>query len=334
MRRGSLIQLGAIGLFAGAICSAVALLIPWLPKPAGKEAERIDFTFWFTTWISIAVFSVVIAVLVYSVWKFRVRPDDDSDGPPTHGHTQLEIVWTAIPAVLVTAISIVSAVVLAQNSHAGSDPLRIKVTAQQFAWMFTYPDGKTYGVLRIPTGRATRLDITAKDVLHSFWVPQFGQKQDAVVGQHNPLVITPTRTGIFPVICTELCGLGHSLMRSRVEVMPPAKFETWLAGGSTTPAAAGGGGGALATYKANGCGGCHTYTPAQSNQQVGPSLDDLKAEAARAKQPLDAFVRQSIVQPGAYLEPNYQDIMPHTFGSTIQKPQLDELVQYLVAHAK
>ncbi len=334
MRRGSIIQLVLIGLIAGGICAAVALLIPWLPEPAGKEAKRIDFTFWFTTWIAIAVFSVVVSVLVYSVLKFRVRPDDDSDGPPTHGHTQLEIVWTAIPAVLVTAISIVSAVVLAQNSHAGSNPLRVKVTAQQFAWTFTYPDGKTYGMLRIPTGRATELDITAKDVLHSFWVPQLSQKQDAVVGQHNKLVVTPTRTGVFPVICTELCGLGHSLMRSRVEIMKPRDFKTWLAGGATKPAASGGGGGALATFKDNGCGGCHTYAPAQANQQVGPSLDDLKAEAAKAGKPLDSFVRESIVAPAAYLEPGYGDIMPHTFGTDIPKPKLDELVQYLVSHAK
>jgi Heme/copper-type cytochrome/quinol oxidases, subunit 2 len=89
---------------------------------AGKEAQRIHFVFWFVTAISIAVFSVVAAVIMYSVWKFRARPDDDSDGPPVHGNTRLEIAWTAVPAILVTAISIVSAIVLAQNSNAGSDP--------------------------------------------------------------------------------------------------------------------------------------------------------------------------------------------------------------------
>ena len=134
MRRGSLIQLGLLGLLAAAITTAVALVIPWLPVAAGKEAQRIDFVFWFATVIAIGVFSVVAAVLVYSVWKFRVKPDDDSDGPPIHGHTRLEIAWTAVPAVLVTAISIVSAIVLAQNGHAGSNPLKVQVSAQQFAW--------------------------------------------------------------------------------------------------------------------------------------------------------------------------------------------------------
>ncbi len=128
VRRGSIIQLVAIGLVAAAIATAVALLVPWLPVAAGKEATRIHFVFWFTTAICIGVFAVVAAVLTYSVWKFRVKPDDDSDGPPTHGHTALEIVWTAVPAVLVTAISIVSAIVLAENGNAGSDPLIVKVT--------------------------------------------------------------------------------------------------------------------------------------------------------------------------------------------------------------
>src|SRR5690349_7388645 len=81
-----------------AIRTAVALLVPWLPPAAGKEASRIHFVYWFTTAICIAVFAVVASVLTYSVWKFRARPDDDSDGPPIHGHTTIEIVWTAVPA--------------------------------------------------------------------------------------------------------------------------------------------------------------------------------------------------------------------------------------------
>src|SRR3954464_6258574 len=150
--------------------AAVALLIPWLPRPASEQADRIDFVFWFVTGICIAIFALVAAVITYSLLHFRAGPDDDSDGPPTHGHTGLEIVWTAIPAVLVTAISIVSAVVLAKNGNAGSQPLEGKVTARQFAWTFEYPGGHVEPVLRVPEGRHTRLLITAADVLHSFWV--------------------------------------------------------------------------------------------------------------------------------------------------------------------
>jgi len=264
------------------------------------------------------------------VWKFRARPDDDSDGPPIHGHTKLEIVWTAIPAVLVTAISIVSAIVLAQNSKAGSDPLVVKVTAVQFAWKFTYPNGRSYGFLTLPKGRHVKLDITANDVIHSFWSPELFQKQDAVPGEHNMLVITPTRTGTFPVICTELCGLGHSLMRSHVTILTAAAFDTWLQGGGQAPAGAPG----LTVFQQNGCGGCHVFKPASSTGQVGPDLDKLKEEAARANRgPLEAFVRESIVTPAAYLEPGYQDVMPHIFANQIPPDKLDQLVQYLSKNA-
>ncbi len=330
VRRGSVIQLAAIGLVAGAVGSAVALLIPWLPTAAGKEAGRIHFVYWFTTAIAIAVFSVVAAVLVYSIWKFRAGPDDDSDGPPIHGHTTLEIVWTAIPAVLVTAISIVSAVVLAQNGRAGTDPLVIKVKAQQFAWNFTYPNGKSYGFLTLPTGRHVKLDITSADVIHSFWVPELSQKQDAVPGQHNSIVVTPTKVGTYPVICTELCGLGHAIMRSHVDIVSPTDYAAWVKKGGSTNGPPG-----LAVFQQNGCGGCHTFKPANANGNVGPDLDKLKAEAAKANRgPLAQFVQESIVDPAAYLEPGFSDLMPHTFAQQIPKDQLNQLVQYLVAGAK
>lgn len=335
VRRGSIIQLAAIGLVAAAIATAAALLVPWLPVAAGKEATRIHFVFWFTTAICIGVFSVVAAVLGYSVWKFRAGPDDESDGPPTHGHTQLEIVWTAVPAILVTAISIVSAVVLAQNGHAGSDPFVVKVTAAQFAWSFTYPNGKSAGSLTIPEGRASKLVITSNDVIHSFWVPELSQKQDAVPGQHNTIVVTPTRTGTFPVVCTELCGLGHSVMRSHVDILSTDKFAAWLKGTTSGGGAAAGGAPGLATYQANGCGGCHTFKPAASNGKVGPDLGNLAADAAKAKRgDLKAFIRESIVKPQAYLEPGYPDAMPHIFGGQIQGAKLDQLVSYLAQGGK
>jgi cytochrome c oxidase subunit 2 len=181
------------------------------------------------TGICIFVFSIVAAVTVYSVWKFRVKPDDDSDGPPIHGHTGLEIIWTAIPALLVTAIAIVSAIVLAKDDAAGANPLRVNVYAQQFFWSYGYPGygNKISNVLRLPVDRSVVLTMNARDVIHSFWVPEFRQKQDLVPGIHPTLHITPNKIGTYPVICTELCGLGHALMRSRVVVMDPTAFEKW-----------------------------------------------------------------------------------------------------------
>src|SRR3954466_14934046 len=117
MRRGTILALVGLGVLAGGVAAAVAVLLPWLPQPASDEAGRIDFVFWFVTVICIAIFALVAAVIIYAVINFRAQPGEDLDGPPIHGHTGLEIVWTAIPAALVTAISIVSAIVLAKNDH-------------------------------------------------------------------------------------------------------------------------------------------------------------------------------------------------------------------------
>ena len=212
--------------------------------------------------------------------------------------------------------------------HRRSVALVVKVVGAQFAWTFTYPNGKTYGQLRLPVDRSAELEITANDVIHSFWVPELGQKQDAVPGAINKLVVTPNRTGTFAVICTELCGLGHAIMRTSAIVMSATGFDEWSK--RAIDAGGGGGSGALATFNSNGCGACHTFEPANSSSQVGPDLDQLPAQAEQAGKPLEEFVHESIVDPGAYLEPGYEDVMPHNFEDQIPAPKLDELVQYLV----
>jgi cytochrome c oxidase subunit 2 len=330
------LSLLAIGTVAGGLATALALLPPWLPKPASREAGRIDFVFWFVVGICIVIFAIVVAVMLYSIVRFRAAPDDDSDGPPIHGHTMLEIVWTLIPTILVTSIGIVSAIVLSKDDALGKNVLRINVTAQQFAWSFTYPDSKnlTTGTLRLPVGRSVLLTFTAKDVIHSFWVPEFGQKQDTVPGLHPTLHITPDRVGTYPVICTELCGLGHATMRTQAIVMSRAAFAKWLQGqtkATTSPNAAVSG---AAVFTNNGCNACHTLTAAHATGKVGPDLDKLVQYAQQAKQPLDAFVRTSIVDPDAYIQPGYHpNIMPKTFAS-LPKSQLDALVQYLIQSSK
>jgi cytochrome c oxidase subunit 2 len=335
MRRGSILSLAGIGLVAGGIAAAVAVLVPWLPPVASRERERIDDVFWFTVIICIVIFAIVAAVMLYAIVAFRAAPDDDSDGPPTHGHTTLEIVWTLIPTLLVTAIGIFSAIVLSRNDHEGKNPLNINVTAQQFAWSFTYPEAGnlTTGTLRLPVGRSVELHFKALDVIHSFWVPEFGQKQDTVPGLPTKLHITPTRTGTFDVICTELCGLGHATMRSTAVVMSTQAFDTWLksqtkATTSPNPSVSG-----AAVFKNNPCGSCHTLTAAGATAKVGPDLDKLPQWATQAKQPLESFIRTSITDPNAYVQPGYQkNVMPPF--SSLPKAQLDALVQYLIQSSK
>jgi cytochrome c oxidase subunit 2 len=337
MRRGSIASLLGIGVVAGGIAAAVALAIPWMPVSASKEAGRIDFVFWFVVTICIVIFAVVAAAILYSVVVFRAAPDDDSDGPPIHGHTGLEIAWTIVPTILVTVIGIVSAIVLSRDDAIAKNALHIDVVAQQFTWTFKYPDanGLTSATLMLPKGREAVLDFQSRDVIHAFFVPEFRENMDIVPGLTTSINVTPTRTGTYPVICNELCGLGHATMRSTAQVMTPTAFDKWLKGQSKAvtspnPATAG-----AAVFKNNGCGACHTFTAASATGKVGPDLDKLAAEAQQAKQPLASFVRTSITDPNAYVAPGYpKNVMPQTFGKALPKQQLDALVTYLINSGK
>jgi cytochrome c oxidase subunit II len=241
MRRGSIVALLGLALVAGGVAAAVALVPTWLPVDASREAGRIDFVFWFVIAICIVIFAMVAAVMVYSVLRFRVGPDDLEDGPPIHGHTGLEITWTAIPFVLVTAIAIVCGIVLSRNDAQGADTLRINVTAQQFTWTFSYPDANnaTSPELFLPEGRSVELYMRSLDVIHAFFVPEFRTNEDIVPGLVTNIHLTPDRLGTYPLICNELCGLGHALMRTRAVVLTPAAFDKWLAEQKKANASAG-----------------------------------------------------------------------------------------------
>jgi cytochrome c oxidase subunit 2 len=343
MRRGSIVALLGIGLIAGAVATAVALFLPWLPVDASREAGRIDFVFWFVIAICIAIFALVAAVMIYAILRFRVRPDDHEDGPPVHGNTGLEIAWTVIPFILVTAIAIVSAIVLSRNDAEAGNTLHINVTAQQFTWTFTYPDASnaTSPVLRLPEGRSVELDMRSLDVIHAFFVPQFRTNEDIVPGLVTTVHITADRVGTYPLICNELCGLGHALMRTQAIVMEPSAFEAWVtqqkkaaappASSGSSPSSAAG----LSAFNSNGCSSCHTLTAAKASGTIGPDLDKLVSYAQVAHQPLAGFVHESIVNPNAYVQPGYpKGVMPGTFGHTISKTQLDALVTFLVQSAQ
>lgn len=239
LRRRAIIQMVLIGILVGIGSAVFARIVPWLPERASAQATSIDRVFWFTTFICLAIFALVAAVSIYAAIKFRARPDDPDDGAPIHGHTGLEIVWTAVPALLVTAIAVYSSIELVRTETLPEGHRTVEVTAQQFAWRFEYPGEEvTSGELVLPVGEPVELRLRALDVIHSFWVPEWRVKQDAVPGVTTVLPVTPTETGVYPVVCTELCGLGHAAMRAQARVVSAEQFEAWLAEQSD-----GGGGG-------------------------------------------------------------------------------------------
>jgi cytochrome c oxidase subunit 2 len=340
MRRRAIVQMVLIGVLAGIATGLVAYFVPWLPDSASREAEKIDDVYWVVTIICVAIFALVAGVSVYAGWKFRAPPDDEDDGSPIHGHTGLEITWTAIPAVLVAAMSVFSGVVLAQAEDIPDEHAVIHVTGQQFAWSFTYenPD-RTLGELVLKEDEPVELVLTAKDVIHSFWVPEFRMKQDAVPGVETRTVVTPTKPGTYDVVCTELCGLGHGTMRARARVLTAEEYERWRAdgqeggqggtqdgqGGAQGGGEAGGEADGAAIFESAGCGGCHALSEAGTTAEVGPNLDNvLRGED-------EDSVRESIVDPNAEIAEGYQpNVMPQDYEQRLSDEELNALVTYLV----
>ena len=163
-----------------------------------------------------------------------MRPgDEDKDGVPIHGNTLLEVVWTAVPALMLVGLCSYAFVTLRDIEHKPKSEMVVDVTGQQFAWSFRYPGANgarpvTSDQLYLPKGKSVEFRVRSKDVIHDFWVPEFRMKIDAVPGITTRYRITPIRYGAYPVVCAELCGLGHSTMRQTAHVLPPQQFQAWI----------------------------------------------------------------------------------------------------------
>jgi cytochrome c oxidase subunit 2 len=331
------LQMVVVGVIASALGIAAGLAINWFPTVASTQAGPIDHLYHVLIWASVPVFVLVTVVVLFSVWKFKMRPgEEELDGPPIHGNTRLEVIWTAIPAIVLVALCSYAWIVLNQIEAAKPNEMRINVTGQQFAWTFEYPQpgGKPVksSQLYLAQNQPVRFFVKALDVIHDFWVPAFRMKIDAVPGLETNYRITADRLGTYPVVCAELCGLGHSVMRSSAHVVTPADFKAWMAK-QKAPAGAAGGGGAQPDGKklftdgngtATACGSCHTLADAGTNATTGPDLDTVLAGKDAA------FIRESIVKPDAAIAPGFQGgIMPKNYGDTLSPDELDALVSYL-----
>jgi cytochrome c oxidase subunit 2 len=213
------------------LISVVMVPIRWNGQGASTAAAPIDTLLDVMIVLSAFVFSLVMVMLFYALWKFKAKPGDESDGEPIHGNTRLEIAWTLIPTIIVLFGGAYSWAVLVDIEEKADNPMRVEVFSQQFAWSFGYPEsGNAWseGELHVPLGRQIHFKMHAQDVIHSFWVPEWRIKKDNVPGITTTAIVTPDKPGTYQLICTELCGVGHPTMRAEVVVEPPAKFEEWV----------------------------------------------------------------------------------------------------------
>jgi cytochrome c oxidase subunit 2 len=237
-----------IGLVASIVGIAIALAIDWFPQAATDKAGEIDTLYDVLLIVSVPVFVLVMTVAIYSVVRFRARPGDMSDGAPIHGNTRLEVVWVAVPTIIVSVLAAYAWIVLNDVEAKQKNEIHVRVIAQQFAWHFQYLDepGKpTTNTLYLPENQSVKFDVVTRDVLHSFWVPSFRLKTDTVPGLTTHIRVTPDRLGTFDIVCAELCGLGHSTMRQNAHVVSKQAYETWIS--KQGPGASGAGASASAS---------------------------------------------------------------------------------------
>jgi cytochrome c oxidase subunit II len=322
------------GVLASVIGTAIVLYMDWFPEQGDTAAKDIDRLYDVLLIASVPIFVLVMTIAIYSVIKFRARPGETGDGAPLHGNTRLEIIWVTIPFLIVTGLAIYAWVVLDDIEAKKPNEMRIKVTGQQFTWRFEYVDQKVKSnELVLAKDRPVKFEIRSEDVIHSFWVPEFRLKSDAVPGLTTTVRLTPNKLGEWNVVCAELCGIGHSTMRQEVKVLERPAFDRWLASNRKQV-----GGQSQTTvgeqiFSGNGCGSCHTFKPAGSNAQVGPNLDELAAVAAKRRpgRSAEKYVRESIETPDAFVVKGFQrGVMPDTFKDDISREELDALVQYLL----
>ncbi len=202
-------------------------------NPAGPNAQAIADIYTGIFWLAMAVLVIVGGLLVYAALRFRRR--DDREPAQVHGNTRLEMLWTAIPVVIVTFLFIRTTLRMDYVRNGPAPNLTVQVTGIQWAWLFKYPNGKTNnaGVLTIPVNQVVRLQVTSKDVLHSFWVPRLGGQIYAIPGQENHGWIEGSQIGQFFGECNELCGTGHYNMGLEVDVVSNADYQAYLAGKPT-----------------------------------------------------------------------------------------------------
>ena len=341
-------QMVVVGLIASVVGIALGLVIDWFPEAGSTQAGPID-TLWDVLIIaSVPIFVLVTVVICFSVLNFRMRPGEESlDGPPIHGNTKLEVIWTAAPAIVIVALVTYSYIVMRdiEAAPASGQERVVRVFGEQFTWTFEYNEGgKRFRTaqLYLPAGESVNFEVRSKDVIHDFWVPDFRMKIDAVPGIATEYRITPREDAIgnHEIVCAELCGLGHAYMRQTAHVLSPADFDAWLQRASAPAGgggAGGGGGGSSGQVDgkalfangnpdtgATGCAGCHKLADAGSQGGTGPDLD----QALKGRDP--TFIEQAIIEPNAEVAQGFNEgIMPGNYGDTLSDAEVDALVKYL-----
>ncbi len=298
---------------------------------ASRSAVEIDSVFLFVLGVSLFFFLLVEGLLIAFAVKYRRRKGAEAIATSGVTHNAvLEALWIIIPSVVVVSFFVYGYLVFRdiRSPRAGAD--EVNVVAQQFFYTFQYANGvRSIGELRVPAGRSVKLVMTSRDVLHGFFIPAFRLKQDIVPGTYVTLWLQPSRAGTYDIFCTQYCGVGHSDMRAKLIVMEPADYARWLASASAPAGASLAARGKELAGK-SGCLGCHTTTGAAG---VGPTWKGLFGRNVvfsdgKSTTADEAYVRESIFDPGARIVKGFANVMP-TYKGALSDDDVTAIIAYI-----
>jgi cytochrome c oxidase subunit 2 len=298
----------------------------WLPQPITDLAKSVDSLFYIITWVAVVIFLLVEILLVTFVIRYR-RKHPKQEGPAIHGNHRLEIIWTAIPALILVVIAVISFPLVNKIQTPPKDSMEIQVTGRMWSWEFRYPNGvTTYNELRLPVGKDLLFRITSSDVIHSFWLPEWRIKQDAVPGRETQIWARIDKPGTYEVKCAEYCGTNHSQMLAKVITMNDSEFDAWMNEQKKKAESQGVNGQQL--VQTLGCLSCHSTDGSQS---VGPTWKGLFGSKVTLQDGStvtadEAYLKESIVQPGAKVVQGYSNIMT---PAQLNDQQVKAILDYL-----
>jgi cytochrome c oxidase subunit 2 len=293
--------------------------------------------------IAAVVFVLVEGLLIFAVVRYRRRDDEDEEPAQIHGNSTLEIIWTVVPALIMALLFYLTLSTIKAQQNTPPDAMTVEVIGHQWFWEIRYDNGVILtDELRVPVGQPVELEITSKDVIHSFWIPQLAGKQDAIPGHVTSTWFEVEESGVYPGQCAEFCGLEHYAMLFEVQAMPREEFDAWMAdkvaslgdvvGTAEVPDAAtlppGSLGEGETLFGSLGCQSCHSL---DGSPLVGPTVQGIGQRAAGRIEgySTEQYLAESIVRPCDYIVSEFTCVMPQNFGERLTAADLSNLIAFL-----
>ncbi len=300
--------------------------LPILPAAGSEVARQTDYLYSALLGLSALTMLVVFVPMICFLFKYR-RGNKADRRPVQLPQTMMEVTWTVIPIMVFTGLFAWGANVYWTIERPPIDAMEIKVVGKQWMWKIEHPEGnREINELHVPLGRNIKLTIASQDVIHSFFLPEFRIKQDAVPGRYSTLWFNASRLGIYHLFCSEYCGAHHSAMTGRVNVMEPAAYQNWLTQGQPASTLAESG---ARLYRELGCSGCHDgSTVVRSPPLQGLYGKPVPLESRQLVIADEAYLRDSILLPAKDIAAGYTNAMP-SFQGRLSEEQLFEVIEYV-----